>query len=215
VKRCFLLGCLLGLFGCSSSESESPLRDEPEFCDPDAGDPFAPIDPPSAEPLSEQVVEASSCGAVEREFMIEGATHVEDCSVVTYGSNPPSSGAHYGHWGSFREYYAPLPRGFWVHSMEHGAVVLAYSCEDCEDEVERARALIDSLPVDPLCSSAGPSRRIILTPDPLLDTEWAAAAWGHTLTADCFESEIFRAFVEAHYGAGPEQLCADGVFTSP
>ena len=76
--------------------------------------------------------------------------------------------------------------------------------------------LIDELPEDPLCgASGGPSRRIILTPDPLLETAWAAAAWGHTLTADCFAPEIFRAFVDAHYGAGPEQICADGAFTSP
>jgi hypothetical protein len=215
VKRCLWFGCLIGIVGCSDSEEDSPLREEPQFCDPSAGDPFAPIGPPTAEPLSEEIVGASTCAAVEREFTIEGASHVEDCSSVTYGSNPPSSGTHYQHWASFRVYDSPLPRGFWVHSMEHGAVVIAYSCEDCDDEVESARALIDSLPVDPLCSGSGPSRRLILTPDPLLETAWAAAAWGHTLTSDCFESDIFRAFVEAHYGAGPEQLCADGVFTSP
>lgn len=146
--------------------------------------------------------------------MIEGATHVESCSPVSYGTNPPSSGAHYEHWGAFRVYEAPLPRGFWVHSMEHGAVVIAYSCEDCADEVARARAFIDTLPIDPLCKS-GPKRRIILTPDPLLDTRWAAAAWGYTLKADCFEAESFRAFVDAHYGRGPEQLCADGIFRAP
>jgi hypothetical protein len=215
VKRFLLLGCVVGVLGCSESDDESPLREDPEFCDPASGDPFAPIAPPTSEPISEEIVDSSSCGAVERQFPIEGASHVADCSPVTYGSNPPSSGTHYQHWGAFRVYDSALPRGFWVHSMEHGAVVLTYSCRDCEDEVASARALIDSLPVDPLCSSGGPSRRVILTPDPLLETAWAAASWGHTLNADCFESEIFRAFVEAHYGAGPEQLCADGAFTSP
>jgi hypothetical protein len=216
VKRCWLLGCLVVIVGCSDSDDESPLREEPEFCDPATSDPFAPVEPERSEPVSEEVLADSSCGAVAREFMIEGASHVADCSPVSYGSNPPSSGTHYEHWASFRVYDSPLPRGFWVHSMEHGAVVLAYSCKDCEDEVEGAKAFIDSLPVDPLCSSgSGPSRRIILTPDPLLETAWAAAAWGHTLTAECFEPEIFRAFVEAHYGAGPERLCADGAFRKP
>ena len=102
-----------------------------------------------------------------------------------------------------------------MHSMEHGAVVLAYSCTDCAAEVESAKAMIDALPVDPACSGNGTLRRVILTPDPLLETRWAAAAWGYTLNADCFESEVFRAFAEAHYAGGPEDFCASGLFSSP
>jgi hypothetical protein len=99
--------------------------------------------------------------------------------------------------------------------MEHGAVVVAYSCTDCDDEVARAHALVEELGPDPSCCSepscTGASSRLILTPDPRLETRFAAASWGATLTADCFEEDAFRGFIELGRGRGPEAVCSDGV----
>jgi hypothetical protein len=156
----------------------------------------------------------SVCGAELNHFEIEGASHVTNCSPVEYGSNPPSSGTHYGTWAAFRNYDNAVPRGFWVHSMEHGAVVIAYSCTDCEDEVAEAKRVIAEAGPDPRCCSESgcdfPVSRVILTPDPLLETPWAAASWGYTLTADCFEPEVFAAFIDERRGQGAEAVCADG-----
>ena len=165
--------------------------------------------------VSEQPVAGSACGAVEREYTLAEPKHVENCRPIEYGSNPPSSGTHYGTWAAFRNYDTPIERGFAVHSMEHGAVVLSYHCDDCDEEVAAVRALIEELGPDPLCCSgtscANPVSRLILMPDPELDTRFAAASWGFTLRAGCFEPEVFRAFVNAHRGRGPEAVCADGV----
>lgn len=169
-----------------------------------------------AEPLTprfETAIFDSACGAVEREYDTATApapTHVKACAEVAYLTNPPCVGPHYGTWAAFQNYDAAIPRGFWVHSLEHGAVVITYSCDDCEDEVAAAKSMIEELPVDPLCTSPV-ERRVILTPDPKLDTRWAASAWGFTLTSDCFEAEIFSAFAISHNGAGPEDFCANGV----
>jgi hypothetical protein len=103
-----------------------------------------------------------------------------------------------------------VPRGFYVHSMEHGAVVILYSCSDCDEEVAAAKAMIEALPSDSACSEAV-ERRVILSPDPLLEARWAAAAWGFSLTSDCFEAEVFAAFVDVHYANGPEDLCGGGL----
>jgi hypothetical protein len=54
--------------------------------------------------------------------------HVPIGSQVEYDSNPPSSGPHYPIWAAFRVYTSPVPRPYYVHDLEHGAVVLVYNC---------------------------------------------------------------------------------------
>jgi hypothetical protein len=143
---------------------------------------------------------------------IEGAGHVEACSTVSYQSNPPSSGNHYGNWAAFGEYAFPLPRGFWVHNLEHGAIVITFNCPDgCDQELAEVRAWFDALPVDPPCLGTTTRPRAILTPDPLLDARWAASAWGWTLTAACFDAAAFSAFYDAHVGMGREDVCTPGL----
>jgi Protein of unknown function (DUF3105) len=139
------------------------------------------------------------------------AIHVELCTEVAYSTNPPSGGDHYAIWAAFQTYDYPVPAGFLVHDLEHGAVVFSYNCpEGCDDEVAEVQAFIDNQPVDPLCASFTAPRRVLLVPDPELPSRWAASAWGFALTASCFQSGEFGAFYTAHYGRGPEQLCNDG-----
>ena len=149
------------------------------------------------------------CSAVNT-FTPVPSPHVAVCSVVEYGTNPPTSGPHYPSWAAFKRYTEPVPRGFYVHAMEHGAVVLLYNCQDgCAADVD-ALALISALrPVDPLCT-APVQRRIILTPDPDLPTRFAAAAWGASWVSNCVNAEELNAFLDAHYARGPENFCADG-----
>ena len=140
-------------------------------------------------------------------------THVTVCTELDYPDNPPAGGQHYPVWAAFQSYSFPVPRGFWVHDLEHGAVVYSYNCADsadgCADEVAEVQAMIDALPSDPLCGPATP-RRVVLTPDPLLDVRWGVSAWGFTLRADCVDTERFRKFYLNHFGRGPEDLCAPG-----
>jgi hypothetical protein len=104
-------------------------------------------------------------------------------------------------------YSAPIPEGFWVHNMERGAVVLTYNCPNgCDTDVAAAQAWIDALPTDPVCGA----NRVVMTPDPNLDVEFAASAWRWTLRANCFDSTAFGAFYTAHYGGGRELICAGG-----
>ena len=202
---------VFSLLGCGDGEAGPSAIPGSSFCPADA-DVFEPSAAPGDDaPLAEIPAPGSTCGAVEREYAIEASPHVPDCSLVSYPSDPPTSGAHYSHWAAFQSYGIPVPRGFYVHAMEHGAVVLLYSCSDCADEVAAAQAMIDQLPVDPLCT-ADVARRVILSPDPLLEVRWAAAAWGFSVESDCFEPEVFSAFVQAHYAAGPENFCSGGVF---
>ena len=160
-----------------------------------------------AEPDPDGGSDPGHCRIVVGAHAIEGAQHMPLCSPLTYGTNPPSSGNHYAEWADYRAYERAIFRGFWVHSLEHGAMVITYNCPGgCPDEVAAARAFIDALPAD-----CGPnSRRLILTPDPELDVRWAASTWGYTLRANCFDRDAFSAFYTEHYDHAPESICGGG-----
>ncbi|HEU4407364.1 MAG TPA: DUF3105 domain-containing protein [Polyangiaceae bacterium] len=164
------------------------------------------------------------CAApVEASHPIEGARHVPTCSArVAYATNPPSSGDHYPQWAAFGSYREAVPAEFLVHNLEHGAVVIAHNCPGacppadaacpgrCAAAVAEAEALAAAYGPDPRC--AAPVRnRFVVTPMPTLDVPFAAAAWGHTLRAGCFDRAAFLRFAEAHYARGPEDVCADGI----
>jgi hypothetical protein len=157
------------------------------------------------------------CVVQVAEHATEGATHLAACVPVVYLTQPPSSGNHYGTWAAYGRYEFPLPRGFWVHNLEHGAVVITYNCPDgCAAELAEARAWFDALPVDPSCPAQVTVPRAILTPDPLLDVRWAASAWGQTLRAECFDKGAFSAFYSEHAGHGLENVCTSGAdFRAP
>lgn len=137
----------------------------------------------------------------------EGAAHAaRNCDAVCYRTVPPSSGTHYPTWAAFKAYDAPVPWGFVVHALEHGAVAVVYNCPDgCADEVAVARGWIATLRDKSACTPP----RVILAPDPTLDVRWAASAWGWTLRADTFDEPAFTAFFDAHHGTG-ENTCSSG-----
>ncbi len=142
------------------------------------------------------------------------ALHVAIGSDIQWDSNPPSSGPHFPIWAAYQAYDTPVPRGYYVHDLEHGAIVFVFNCGDagCPDVVAAFHAASDSLPDDPLCTSAGEGIRVrtVITPDPLLDVTVAAAAWGWTYKGDCVDLPSLEAFAAAHYGQGPEQFCTNG-----
>lgn len=154
--------------------------------------------------------DASSCGTTVATFALEASPHVAACSVVNYSTNPPTSGPHYPSWAAFKVYTQPVPRGFYVHAMEHGAVVIAYNCPtNCDAEVAALVAYLDSRPADPLCTLPL-KNRFIVTPDPLLDVPFAAAAWGASLKSQCFDLAALGTFIDQYYAKAPENFCFDG-----
>jgi hypothetical protein len=107
-----------------------------------------------------------------------------------------------------------VPRGYYVHDLEHGAIVLLYNCgaSGCPNVVATLQAAADAIADDPLCTALpeGVRVRTVVTPDPLLDVPVAAAAWGWTYKAECADLPTLKAFAIEHYGQGPEVLCSNG-----
>lgn len=154
---------------------------------------------------------SGECQAVEKEQALAAGVHVEACSDISHATNPPSSGQHYPVWADYGAYDFALPRGYWVHNLEHGSVVVTYSCQDCAAEVTAAKAWLAALEPDAACASGPP--RVLLLPDPALDVRWAASSWGFTLRANCFDPEAFSDFYLKHAGQAPAPeaaICATG-----
>jgi hypothetical protein len=156
--------------------------------------------------------DASSCNVVVTQETVIPGSHVPEGTPITYTSNPPSSGPHYPVWANFQEFDRPVPDGYLVHSMEHGAVVLSYKCAECPLIAGGLRDVRDATPSDPACD---PSLRVrvIVVPRPELDAAVAAAAWGFTYRADCVEATSLSAFVREHYAHAPEDFCSPGMTT--
>ena len=102
-----------------------------------------------------------------------------------------------------------------MHSLEHGAIVLFYKCAsptsgpECAPLVAGLRQLRDSFPRDIKCEGTIKSR-IIIVPDPTIETPVAAAAWGFTYKADCIDTPTLTQFMNENYALGPEDICAAG-----
>jgi hypothetical protein len=150
------------------------------------------------------------CAAVLRSYPGGNAAHLPECSNIIYAMSPPVFGDHYDAWAAYQTYDYPVPLGYLVHDLEHGATVIFYDCpEGCADEVEAAQGFIDALPDDPRCAKAV-RVQVTLVPKPELGARWAASAWGYSLTADCFDPDIFGQFYADHHAHGPEDLCNQG-----
>jgi hypothetical protein len=137
----------------------------------------------------------------------EGWTHVPEGTDIAYASNPPASGPHYPVWARWEAYTAPLARGYWVHNLEHGGIVMLYRPDSSPAVVSALADAFRTLPVDPQCGHP----RALMTPDPLLPRPMiavVAADW--LLTADGVDVPSIRDFTLAHRGHGPENICEGG-----
>ena len=131
----------------------------------------------------------------------EGSTHLDPAEdeLPDYGTNPPTSGAHYPTPladGAFLD--APSP-GNYVHSLEHGRVIIQYS----PDLAER-----DQLALKGVFDSARPG--VDLFPNPDLPGDVAVTAWTQLMACRDYEGEAtldaIQDFRDAYLGRGPEAI---------
>src|SRR3990167_9301586 len=58
----------------------------------------------------------------------QGREHVTDIAGFSYNSNPPTSGPHFAVWAKPGVYGRLISDGYFIHSLEHGYVVISYDC---------------------------------------------------------------------------------------
>jgi Protein of unknown function (DUF3105) len=163
-------------------------------------------DPPEVQnAILEKAADIAGC-ELQLDLEDEGATHLNDEDVpnVDYKTNPPTSGNHYGNVnetasgaladGAFLE---TPPVGRWVHSMEHGRVIIHYSPDLPEEDQLAIKGVFEESP-------AG----VIMFPNPDIDGDVAVSSWTQLTTCDKFDGaatlDVIRAFRDIYRGQGPE-----------
>ncbi len=140
---------------------------------------------------------------------LQAGLHVLVCSPLTFTEYPPTSGKHYPVWADYKTYASVLEPGFYVHDMEHGAVVFLINCNtagDCRGDIARLQGVADAYPQDPLCD-AKTRHRIVIAEDTSMAMRFAALSWGWSLQSECLDTLAFKNFLAAHYGQGTEDFC--------
>jgi hypothetical protein len=121
----------------------------------------------------------TASASMMRQVTTEAGTHVDEGAPLTYGHRPPSSGMHYGTLPQpteYRMYDTPLTPGRWVHMLEHGAVVVLYRSDLCDDScVQQLGQFYDSAPRSNLVGV----RHLTITPYQDMDHAIAVVAWGY------------------------------------
>lgn len=110
----------------------------------------------------------------------------DEAADARYDSVPPTSGPHFPFAANTGIYTSPVSAASFVHTMEHGHVVIAYAPDLPAAQV---RTLED------LTRRHGDE--VLLTPYPGLDGGIALAAWGRLETLDRVDEGAVLAFVTA------------------
>jgi hypothetical protein len=125
---------------------------------------------------------------VER-LAISERGHVQ--TPVVYAQVPPAGGNHAPVWQNCGFYDAPIAAENAVHSLEHGAVWIAFRPDLAGEQVEVLRQL------------AGSYTHVLVSPYPGLPAPAVASAWGVQLRLDSAEDPRVDQFVQA-YRLGPQ-----------
>jgi hypothetical protein len=133
-------------------------------------------------------------------------THIAVGTTSRNWETFPASGNHWGAWAKWGEDYAkPVKRGFMLHNMEHGGLVLSYNCSSPTASAacrEAHQALVD------LKESFGQAR-VIITPDPTQPARLGIRGWRWAYLADCVDQTKMLTFMDQHYRDGREDEDSD------
>jgi len=125
---------------------------------------------------------------------IAGQTFNHVAEPVEYEQSPAVGGEHAGAWLNCGIYTEPVPTENVVHSLEHGAVWVAYNPDDIAgDDLE---ALQDAVP----------DTYSVLSPFPGLQAPIVVSAWSEQVELDGVEDERLQQFVDKFWqgGSAPE-----------
>ena len=163
------------LAACSSEQAAQPApSDAPQpSADASAG-PSADPSPPAIEGL---------------DVLAEDPSHDHVDGPLEYDRTPPIGGPHNPRWLACDVYSEPVPAEFAVHSLEHGAVWLAYDPDLPDDEV----ALLAQL-------ASRNEEYVLVSPQEGLDSRIVAAIWGGSLEASSADDPRLAQLVEAYAG---------------
>lgn len=151
---------------------------------------------------------AQTSGCVYRAFPDEGQEHVtEDLTEADFDTNPPTSGPHNPE---------PAPDGIyaagnepdianWVHTLEHGRILLQYRPGTDRSIVTQLEALFN----EDVAGSGGGYHSVLMRNNSKMPFQVAAVGWRHYMACREFTPEAIaamRAFREEVIDTAPERV---------
>ncbi|HKV44096.1 MAG TPA: DUF3105 domain-containing protein, partial [bacterium] len=131
----------------------------------------------------------------------EGNTHVPVGSQISYRAHPPASGNHYPTPAPPGVYPEGVLPGFWVHSLEHGYIVLAYKPPVSPEMLAQFDAMVKDFP-----KSKYGYAKLVVVPYAEMDHPFAVLAWTWRLWLDQLDRQKVLDFYRAHVDRGPEDV---------
>lgn len=148
-------------------------------------------DDATARITSSEACEACDGACVEEELAYAARYHV--VAPVDYVDLPPAGGPHNRCWADWGMHTEPVLDDNFVHNLEHGGVVLLWSCpEGCDADVSAISDFVAT------------HERTVGTPYPDLPTRFAIVAWGARLLTSCFDPTAADGFYAARFDHAPE-----------
>lgn len=168
-------------------------------------------------PAHECVTIVQLADAVDASVALQslGAAHEPPGAAVEYEHCPPTSGTHYGTTLLARLHgpAEPTVPQEWVHNLEHGQVVLLYSCRaSCDGVVDDLGKIARDAPSSPLCDDPAV---LVVTRYEDMPAPLALAAWGRLRYLRSPSADVVAAFVREHADRGPEPQCAAAESAAP
>ena len=149
-----------------------------------------------------QAAKAASCTL--RSPDIEGSTHeTKDFKASDYKTSPPASGNHAPDWyddGVYEPGTTP-ELGKLVHTLEHGRIDVQYKPGTPAETVAQLEAL--------LAEQNEGYHMLLFENTTGVDAAVAATTWGHSLTCDEMNPQVFdaiRTFRAEYIDQGPENV---------
>jgi Protein of unknown function (DUF3105) len=147
-----------------------------------------------------------------------GRTHIAVGTAQRYISCPPASGNHYNaaNVGPIpARFYAPedgtIPEG-WIHNLEHGALVVLYSCANGCPDAATMQKLKDfagpTFPNSPVCNEPVGFIGPVVARFDDMSTKFAGLVWDRVLLQDSLNTDQLLAFFKAEGERfNPEAQC--------
>jgi hypothetical protein len=188
VPQYLVVGCLITLTACSGGTKEAPSASVESTVAAQGESTVAPPAETTVPATASAAVTTPDLSAVKT-FGKQTQNHVE--GAVVYPQSPPVGGDHNAAWQNCGSYAEPVPNELAVHSIEHGAVWIAYRPDLAAADVK----FLQSLAVD--------QTHILVAPYVDLSSPVVLTAWSTQLVIDKVDDPRIAAFIET-YQEGPQ-----------
>lgn len=136
-----------------------------------------------------------------RQVPDRGFDHVAVGSPIKPTANPPASGPHYPMPAPAGVYLNGLQTGFWVHSLEHGYIVLLYKPPATPEQLAEFDKMVKDFP-----KSKYGNVKLLIVPYPDMPHPYAIESWNWRLEMDSFDRATVLQFYKERVDHGREDV---------